>query len=167
MPYDVTFKRLPVFALYDFKGVQAAIERWTKLQLPNSANRRADFGGNTLCHIGPNHWLLRADLAAEPQLELQLKPTSAPPDISIVRISDSQTFFRITGPDAEKVTAIGCPMDLHPSVFPETAVSFTEFFHVKALILRTYDGFDIAVEQSFANMTADYLTRTSGHPAET
>ena len=161
MPYDVTIKHLPPFALYDLKGPQKAVEKWGKLKLPDAPKRLNESKGNTLCHIGPDHWLLRADLANEAALETQLRPAEAPANISIVRISDTQTFFRITGPDAAQVVSIGCPMDLHSGVFPDPAVSFTEFFTLKALILRCAGGFDVAVEQSFGKMVADYLFRAT------
>lgn len=161
MPYDVIIERLAPFALYDLKGSAQALKDWTGITLPNAANRLTHSDTTKLCHIGPSHWFLRAPLAEEEGLEQALKPTDAPPDISIVRISDTQTFFRITGPDAAQVVSIGCPVDLFKTNFPKDAVSFTEFFQLKALILRAPDGFEIAVEQSFGNMIADYLNRAT------
>jgi sarcosine oxidase subunit gamma len=105
--------------------------------------------------------LLRADIACEDALTTGLRPADAPPDISIVRVSDTLTFFRITGPDAAQVMSIGCPLDLHPDVFLGDAVSYTEFFGLKALVMRCDDGFDCAVEQSFSDMIADYLERAT------
>ncbi len=161
MPYDVTIERQPTFALFDLKGAKKVVEKWADLELPETPNRFFENNGALLCHIGPDHWLLRAPLDQEPALDAQLKPVDAPADISIVRISDTQTFFRITGPDASEVISIGCPMDVHQTAFPENGVNFSEFFGVKTLILRNPPGFDVAVEQSFANMIADYLDRAT------
>ena len=104
---------------------------------------------------------MRAPLGAEAELESKLRPATAPPEISIVRVSDTPTFFRVTGPDADEVRATGCPLDLHPKSFGKNAVSFTEFFAVKALVLRCEGGFDVAVEQSFGDMISDYLRRVT------
>jgi sarcosine oxidase subunit gamma len=161
MSYDVTTDRLPTFAIFDLKGAQKTVEKWTKFTLPDAPNRFLVNNGVILCHIGPDHWLLRAPLDREERLESQLKPTDAPADISIVRISDTQTFFSITGPNAAEVISIGCTMDLHETVFPQNSVSFSEFFTVKALVMRIPLGFEVAVEQSYANMIADYLSRAT------
>jgi sarcosine oxidase, subunit gamma len=164
MSYDVTVARLPISALFDLKGPQAALTGWTKGALPDfpvTANTRSERAGVSLAHIGPDHWLLRADLAREAALTAGLRPEDAPPEISIVMISDSLSFFRITGPDAARVLAIGCPLDLHASVFPANGACFTAFFGLKAFVTRHGDGFDCAVDQSYADMTGDYLTRAT------
>lgn len=161
MPYTARIDRLPLFALFDLKGPQAVLGDWCNVlpPFPDAPNTLTRFDGTELCHIGPDHWLLRAALAAEPGWEEALRPGEAPPEISIVRISDTLTVFRITGPDAGEVMSIGCPLDLHPDVFGEAAVSYTEFFGLKALVLRCEGGFDCAVEQSFGDMIADDLRR--------
>ena len=111
-----------------------------------------------MCHIGRNRWLLRAPLDQENAIETVLGPEKAPPEISIVRVSDTLTFFRITGPDAANILSIGCPLDVHPAAFGPDSVTYTEFFGLKALVLRCKGGFDAAIEQSFGDMIADYLS---------
>ncbi len=167
MTYGIRVERLPPFALFDLRGSRNAISAWTNAissfptmptfpTMPNSLTRAKS---GELYHTGPNRWLLRAPLDREIEWERKLDPANAPPEISIVKVSDTQTFFRLTGTDAEQVTSIGCPLDLHNDAFNSHAVSFTEFFGVKALILRCGDGFDLAVEQSFGDMIEDYLRR--------
>ena len=112
-----------------------------------------------LCFIGPGRYLLRADITQEDALIKALRPSKAPAHISIVRVSDTQTFFRITGEDATQIMAIGCPLDTHETSFGADAASYTEFFGIKALVLRCDGGFDVAVEQSFGDMIEDYLAR--------
>jgi sarcosine oxidase subunit gamma len=162
MPYDVTFKRLETQALHDLKGPREALAAWAGDALPPfpaRPNSRTAAGGTTLMFIGPDHWLLRADLSAEKALTTALRPADAPPEISIVHVSDTLAWFRITGPEAAEVMAVACPMDLHTSRFGPDSASFTEAFGLKALVTRCADGFDLAVEQSFGPMVADYLTR--------
>ena len=161
MPYDATIERLPIFALFDLKGPQDALRDWAPglPDVPDAPNTLTRAEGRALCHIGRNRWLLRAPLDQEEALLAALRPAEAPPDISIVRVSDTLTFFRIEGPEAARVLSIGCPLDLHVQVFGENAVSYTEVFGLKALVLRSDQGFDCAVEQSFGDMVADYLSR--------
>ena len=165
MSYDVHINRQDISALFDLKGDQDALRRWCGQSLPefpDAANRLSSSEGATLYSIGRNHWILRAEFQREEALLAALKPDSAPADISIVRISDTLTFFGVTGPDCADIMSIACPLDLHPAVFGETTASFTEVFGLKALVRRLPGGFEFAVEQSFGDMIADYLARASG-----
>jgi len=164
MGYDVRITRLPTFALFDLKGPEQALGDWYDglLVFPAKPNSLTRSDGCELFHIGPQRWLLRAELAQEHALQDALRPELAPPEISIVPVSDTLCFHRISGPDAGEIMAIACSLDLHPSVFAEDAVSYTEAFGQKALVLRCADGFDLAVEQSFGDMLADVLARAMG-----
>ena len=166
MGYDASVERRPINAIFDLKGPQGALADWiganTVPDFPSAPNRLSRADGLWLGHIGPNHWLLQADIDREEDLLAVLRPYDAPPEVSIVRISDTLARFRITGRDAQHVVAIGCPLDLDEAVFPEDVVSFTEFFGQKALVTRCEGGFDVSVEQSFGAMMEDYLTRALG-----
>lgn len=163
MRYDVTLQRCGLSAVFDLKGAADALRDWAGDMLPplpDHPNTRTAEGEVELYHIGRDHWLARAPLAQEEMLEAQLKPGACPADISIVRVSDTLSFFRVTGPDAPQVMAIACPLDLHEIVFGADAVTYSELFGLKALVLRCEGGFECAVEQSFGDMVEDYLTRS-------
>ncbi|MCV2866352.1 sarcosine oxidase subunit gamma [Defluviimonas sp. WL0075] len=156
--------RQEISALFDLKGDPDALRQWAGRILPafpDAPNRKSVSDRDSLYHIGRNHWILRAEIEREEPLSAALKPDAAPADISIVRISDTLTFFDVTGPDAAQIMAIACPLDLHPATFGDTAVTFTEVFGLKALLCRVADGFEFAVEQSFGNMVSDYLARAT------
>ena len=89
------------------------------------------------------------------------RPDTAPLEIGIVLVSDTLRFFHIEGSDAAQIVAIACPLDTHASTFPPNGVSYTEIFGIKGLLVRSGDGFDIAVESSFADMIEDYLARAN------
>lgn len=162
MPYDAQFIQSGTSAIFDLKGPADALLSWagdTLPPFPNHPNSRTVKNGTSLCFTGPDHWLLLADLTQETGLDAALRPAQAPPEISIVRMSDTLAWFRITGPQASEVMSIGCPLDLHDSQFAPDSATFTEFFGLRALVLRCRGGFDVAVDQSHAAMTADYLNR--------
>ena len=164
MPYDVKFKRLETQAIFDLKGPREELSTWAGEALPvfpERPNSRTKADGTALMYIGPNRWLLRADLKKEEALDAALRPAESPPEISIVRVSDTLAWFRITGPDAAEVMAVACPMDLHDSRFGPDGASYTEAFGLKALVTRCEGGFDLAVEQSFGPMVTDCLARTT------
>ncbi len=160
--YDVTISRQPLRAVFDLKGPLSEVSAWGGVTLADRPNRQWTDKGATICHLGPHHWLLLADLAEETRLEQALRPAEAPPEISIVKISDTLAFFRITGPAADQILATGCPLDLHPTVFAEDAASWSEMFGLRALVMRCTGGFEVAVEQSFGPMMTEYLGRAAG-----
>lgn len=164
MSYDVQIERHGLQALFDLKGAAADVWDWASGTLPaqpERPNSRTVKGELELFYIGRNHWILRAPIEQEETLAAALKPEDCRPDISIVRVSDTLTFFSVTGPQTADVMAAATPLDLHPRQFGEDAVTYTEFFGLKALIQRCGDGFEFAVEQSFGNLVVDYLARTT------
>jgi heterotetrameric sarcosine oxidase gamma subunit len=162
MVYDVEFRREPISALFDLKGDRDTLARWAGGHLPPfplSPNKVASAEGRSLFHVGRNHWILRSDLDQEEECAARLRPAEAPPQISIVRISDVFAFFAVTGPDAAAIMAIACPLDLHAVAFADDDAAFTEVFGLKALVRRLEDGFEFAVEQSYGDMVAAYLAK--------
>ncbi len=161
MSYDVKIERQTLNALFDIKGDPEVVHNWVEMSFPSRPNTRSMQEAFEVYYIGRNHWIVRASLELEDVLEAQLKPTDCPADISIVRVSDTLTFFRVTGPQAADVMAIACPLDLHVTAFDDDAVTYSEVFGLKALVMRCEGGFEFAVEQSFGDMVQDYLTRAT------
>ncbi|MCB2136557.1 MAG: sarcosine oxidase subunit gamma [Rhodobacteraceae bacterium] len=164
MAYDVSITRLPLFTLFDLKGGADALRAWcgpALPALPARPTRALTAAGRTVVWTGPDHWLMRADLAEEAALYTALRPDDAPGDISIVQVSDTLVFFAITGPDAGDVMAVATPLDLHPDLFPPDAASWSEAFGTKALIRPIADGFELAVDRSYADWVEAMLGRTA------
>ncbi len=162
MSYNIHIQRQEISALFDLKGPSEALQEWAGKHLPvfpSHPNSKTIKDEMELSFIGRNHWILRAPLSQEQSLAGRLMPESCPSDISIVRISDTLTFFGISGPDAPEVMAIACPLDLHASVFLEGMITYSEVFGIKALVSHYDGGFEFAVEQSFGDMIVDYLNR--------
>ena len=165
MAYDVAYERLGLSALFDLKGPETDVRKWLRhppLRFPEQPNTRSRARALELWWVGFDHWLLRAPLEQEERLLSKLKPAEAPAAISVVHVSDTLTFFAVTGRDAEEVMSVACPLD--PATFGEDGVTYTEVFGLKGLVLRRPDGFELAVERSFGDMMVDHLARVTGHP---
>ncbi|MBL9045983.1 MAG: sarcosine oxidase subunit gamma [Tabrizicola sp.] len=159
MAYEVTIHELPLRAVFDLKGDRAALAAWCGIALPDQPNRQAGAGLGQVALIGPDHWLLWADVAEERDLAASLRPEAVPADLSIVLISDTLTFLAVTGPDAGEVMAVATPLDLHPSVFGPDDIAFAEAHGIKALIRRLAGGFELGVERSYADWFRTILER--------
>jgi sarcosine oxidase subunit gamma len=165
MGYDVQIERLGPSAVIDLQGSGQALADWVKGALPpfpDEPNSASESDGLSLYWIAPERWLLRAAIEDEDRLLQMTQPAAAPAEISIVLVSDTLKFFRIAGADAGEIVSCACSMDHHASVFPRNGVSYTSLFGIKGLLIRIDDGFEIAVESSYADMIADYLARTAG-----
>ncbi|MCC6006521.1 MAG: sarcosine oxidase subunit gamma [Rhodobacteraceae bacterium] len=165
MSHDVTITPLETQALFDLRGPATVLRDWAGDSLPafpQRPNTGSSNGRATLMFLGPDHWILRADLAREDAFEAALRPVAAPPEISIVRISDTLAFFRIIGPEAGEILSIACPLDLHPRCFGHDAASFTAAFGIKALVIRCEGGFELAVDRSYLPMMTECLTAAAG-----
>ena len=164
MGYDVQIRQLETNAVIDLQGPAPAIKKWLKTglpgfpELPNSASIS---DGLSLYWIAPERWLLRSVIDNEDRMLDMTRPASAPIDISVVLVSDTLRFFEIVGPDAGEIISTACSMDHHLSTFPQNGVSYTNIFGIKGLLIRIENGFEIAVESSYADMVEDYLARAT------
>ena len=166
MKYDVTAKQLELSTLLDFKADVVHLLEWLPddvINFPEKPNTYTLIEGRELYWIGPDHWLLRASIDQENKLIDKLSLHCAPENISAVIVSDALTFFSLTGPEAEQIVSILSPLDIHPSIFTDNGVSYTEAFGLKALLIRRQDGFEFAVDRSYTDMFKDVLTRAGAN----
>ena len=164
MTYRVELLRQPIFAVIDLQGVEPDLKNWIdspNVVFPSRPNSRTHFNGVDLFWIGEERWLMRAELDQEDRIMVLTRLERAPVHISIVLVSDTLTFFRISGPDAEQIIKIASPLDIHPTEFPCDSSSYTRIFGIKGLVIRNKDGFEIAVESSYADMIDDFLRRAT------
>jgi heterotetrameric sarcosine oxidase gamma subunit len=165
MGYDVQIRQLETNAVIDLQGPAPALKKWLKTGLPSFPelpNSASTSDGLSLYWIAPERWLLRSVIDNEDRMLEMTQPASAPIDISVVLVSDTLRFFEIVGPDAGEIISTASSMDHHLSVFPQNGVSYTNIFGIKGLLIRIEEGFEIAVESSFADMIGDYLARATG-----
>jgi sarcosine oxidase subunit gamma len=125
---------------------------------PPRPNSRTTLGAQSLIWTGPESCLLIAPLADEAALEAALAPL-ANDATSITNLSDTLSFFTLTGADAGVAMAIACPLDLHPTVFAPDTTAFTDAFGTRALVLRESAAWVLATGPSFAPYVAQCLHR--------
>ncbi|MCR9136101.1 MAG: sarcosine oxidase subunit gamma [Alphaproteobacteria bacterium] len=165
MGYHAHIERLDTSAIIDLKGRKDALVDWKGSDLPaipERPNTATDANGLELYWIGNDHWLLRAPLDREEDILRTFDPGSAPHDVSAVLVSDTLVFFSITGPDAGQILSIVSPLDIALEAFTQNGVSYSEAFGLKALIIRRTEGYELAVERSYADMAQSYFTRIKG-----
>jgi sarcosine oxidase subunit gamma len=163
MNYDVKIIRENISALFDLKGDKSDVGKHLETSFksfPKVPNTFVCEGNWKLMYLGENHWILKAPIEDEDHLISILKPESLPPEISIVLISDTLTFFSVVGPNAFDIMSIATPLNLNGSAFSNENTTFGEVFGLKALISRIENGFQFAIDQSFGDMIADYLDKT-------
>ncbi len=124
----------------------AEVQSMLGLQLPQTPCRAFVEGDRAALWLGPDEWLL-------------LLPTTGPvpstPLIpgpySLVEISDRQIGLGVTGPQAETILAIGCPLDLDPLAFPMGMCTRTLIGKAEVVLWRREpEHFHIEVWRSFA-----------------
>jgi heterotetrameric sarcosine oxidase gamma subunit len=168
MIYDVSINQLELFCVFDLKGsrtdISPCLARLNALP-PETPNTMVVSENITLCWVGPTRWILLAPHSEEEYLisEFEMKDSSEH-DVSTVEISDTLQLFSIQGRDADDILAICCPIDIHMTTFADNAVTYTEMFGTKVLVLRDTHGFQIAVERSYADFINDSLHRILGKP---
>ncbi len=132
------------------------VQRLFDVPLPTAPNTTMRSDALTAFWLGPRSWLL---VAGVPSSALGGFSDFAPKRDSLNAIgaalfdlSASRVAYTLTGTHAAAVLASGCPLDLHPRVFPAGACAQSVFGHVNALVYKS-DGtpsFTVMVARSFA-----------------
>jgi sarcosine oxidase subunit gamma len=112
--------------------------------------------------LGPDEWLLLcpADLA-EPAAETLLEALQGTHH-AVVDVSHRTLTLRLAGPRVCDALAAGCPLDLHPKVFPSGSVARTLLGKV-GITLHRMDArrFELYVDRSFAEYVWLFLAQAA------
>jgi sarcosine oxidase subunit gamma len=133
-------------------AVRAAIGAVPPTQPNTVAGPAALADGPRVLWLGPDEWLV---VAADGEALVQLRAALEGRSAAVVDVSDSRAVITLSGARARDVLAKGCPLDLHPSVFPpgRCAQSLLAKAHVLLHRIDEAPTFEIYVHRSFA----DYL----------
>ena len=166
------------------------VQRLFDVALPTAPNTTAKGTTLTAFWLGPRSWLLVAGGPfAAPDLDfsgsrpaptpVQPRATPASPltdfagkrdalnglGAALFDLSASRVAYTLTGPHAATVLASGCPLDLHPRVFPAGACAQSVFGHVNALVHKPDAtlSFTLMVARSFGRDVWQALCAAAAH----
>jgi sarcosine oxidase subunit gamma len=131
--------------------------------LPVVPNTVARADGMTVLWLGPDEWLIVSAPGSEAALEAKLADAVGPQGGCVTDVGESRTIILVSGPRARDVLAKGCPLDLHPSAFGETACAQSLVGPVGVALCRAPAGpadpprFELIVLRSFADFLWRFL----------
>lgn len=153
-----------------------------ELQLPTAANTWSSTADGRAIWLGPDEWLLvgaeSTDAAAAARRERELSEKLRPVGGAATDVSAQRLGVRIGGPQARRVLAKGCSIDLHPKHFGIGTAVQTVLGQAGVVLLALPPGADghpeylVLVRSSFAGYLATWLldaalefTAASSHTA--
>lgn len=153
---SVAMAERPFPAIVDLRGAHkdlaAPLKAAFGFSLPSEANRAGGKDTLTVLWLGPDQWWL-VDDAAE-IIAATVSETLKGQSHAATNVGESRTCIRLSGPKVHALLAKGCPLDLHPGVFPEGACAQTLLAKAGVLIHHKEGGiYELYVLRSFA----DYL----------
>lgn len=159
----VTVRLVPECIRYSLrikKEDLSAVKKETRLKLLSKICASSSVGNTTCIKLGPDEWLIIADVKDKVKLETALAKISKDYVCSVTDVSHRNVGFDITGQDAAKLVNVGCPLDLSLEVFPVGKATRTVFESAQILLIRTGDqGFRLECWRSFAPYLRDYFVR--------
>ena len=133
------------------QAIEKEIKKAIGLDLPLTPNMTSQGNGLTGLWLGPDEWLVVGPPGAEKALVEALDGAAR----GVIDVSEGRTVIRLAGPMARDVLAMGCPLDLHSSVFTAGQCAQSHLART-TIILDQVDNapvYDVYVERS----QADYL----------
>ena len=129
----------------------------TGIDLPVMANTVSEGKARRVFWLGPDQWLLHCPLEEAGACVRRLEEGLTSTHHAVTEVSDETTSLRLGGPACLDVMYQGCPIDLHPSVFPVGSCARTMFAKAPVLLHAVDEAptFDLHVRRS----CADYLWR--------
>ncbi len=140
-----------------------AIERTVGLPLPVRAGTTSGDDMLRVVWVGPDDWFVIGPRGQAGALVQQLRIAASPFQGAVTDVSGGYTVLRLSGVSARDVLAQGCPLDLHPCVFPVGATAGSHFFRATVWLWKvdnepTYEGL---VRRSFMNYVWLMVERTT------
>ena len=120
--------------------------------------------------LGPEQWLLTSDNMSADEIIAHVDSSLSGQLYAATDNSSQNACFSLTGPAARMVLAMGCGLDVHPSVFQAGQCTRTHFANVLLFIAALDDNrFDLYVDRCharylgawFGNAGEDPITRDS------
>jgi sarcosine oxidase subunit gamma len=145
------------------RSFMAAVGRALDLLLPSEPNTTAGRDDLVALWLGPDAWLLTCPPSQTTSRVDGLRTALSEVHAAIVDVSDGRVALQLAGPNARDVLAKGCPLDLHPRVFPAARCAQSLLAKASVVIHLLDEGapggpiFDLYVARSFAHYLFAWL----------
>ena len=121
---------------------------------PNTVSKSKDL---RILWLAPKRWL--AVSSEDTHGELERRISTSYKDAAITDVSNGRTVIRLQGPDVRTVLSKGCPIDLHPSVFPPDCCAQSRIGALNVLLDVIEDNIiDVYVARGFGRVLWEWLT---------
>ncbi len=143
----------------DDAGFVAAVRAAIGAELPREPGGVAAAGHGWTFWTGPSEWLHVAPGRDGWAIERDLAHALAPHRGAAIDVSHGRAVLRLTGAAVRDVLAQGCPIDLHPEIFPAGRCAQTLFGKIGVLLhaIAPRDRVELYVSRSYADAVADAL----------
>ncbi|WP_158511750.1 sarcosine oxidase subunit gamma [Sphingobium sp. TKS] len=143
---------------------QASVAWKAPLDLAPLASSSLD--GRHALRLGPDEWLLMAEASSAADDLHSLAVSTA---LSLVDISDRELAWTISGENAGRVLATGCPLDLSEAAFPPGRATRTVYGHAEIVLWRPNSerSWQIRALRSFAIYLTHHLAHAGKQCANT
>lgn len=123
----------------------------------NSAAFNWEHGVQILC-LGPNEWLLQSE-QEQADWEMDLSRNLTGVDHSLVDLSHGLMCFMVQGTGADEWLQRGCPLDLHPQVFPRGSLAQSHIAktNVSIVCVQAGQAYQVHVRSSFVGYLQAWL----------
>ncbi len=156
----------------DDRAFTQAVADALGLALPLTPCSRMAAGALQILWAGPDDWFVidaSASMASCAERVARLRAAVAGRHAAVTDVSSGYTVLELAGSPAREVLAEGCPLDLHPRVFPAGHCAGSHFFKASVWLWQTSAdpaaGFGLLVRRSFAGyvqLMLEQATRECG-----
>jgi len=156
---------LPPATRYLLRGgaaVRAAAEAALGAAIPSVACRAAGNGEWAALWLGPDEWLLLGPESQAAAVPAALATALAELPHSLVDVSHRQSALSVRGPEATRLLASGCPLDLDATAFPIDMCTRTVLAKAEVVLWRIGEqAFRIEVSRSFVAYVSQFLAEAA------
>ncbi len=136
------------------------------IDLASRINTAAETGGRTALRLGPDEWLILAEVDAARALANDAARMDRAVPHAVVEISARNAGLVLEGPAVEDVLSAGCPLPLDIARFPVDRATRTLFAKAEIVLWRRApDRFHVEIARSFVPYVVGLLAEVIGQEA--
>jgi sarcosine oxidase subunit gamma len=156
---ELTVNSVPAAARFTLRCDRAAVKILSEsfgLPLPAVQGQFTVAEPLAALQLGPDEWLLLAADGSQPAIATAFASAASRAPFSLVDVSHRYVAIIVKGDCAADALSLGCPLDLHESVFPVGHCTRTVFGKTEIVLWRVMNN---AFRLEFGRSYADYVRR--------